>query len=63
MAKLVTYIDPPSGWRYGFPKELPDLRPDDIEAWLVEQGYPKWLLDDGMGKYIRCWQELVQDDS
>ena len=38
------FIDPPSGWKYGFPKEAPtNLREmdfHDITNWLVENGYP-----------------------
>lgn len=34
------YIDPPSGWMYGFPKEFPD-GVDDVNSWLVDNGYPK----------------------
>lgn len=42
MAKeLVKYIDPPSGWKYGFPKKLPDPPPMNVGAWLVENGYPQ----------------------
>ena len=34
-------IDPPGGWLYGFPKELPEEVQDlDINTWLVENGYP-----------------------
>ena len=45
-------IDPPSGWRYGFPKEMPeDLKPEDINEWLVLNGYPKEMIDD-LGEYF-----------
>lgn len=37
--ETVTMIDPDEGWRYGFPKVLPD-RTGNIKAWLVENGYP-----------------------
>ncbi len=41
----VLYVDPPSGWRYGFPKALPaDLIDDDVRPWLVAQGYPASCL-------------------
>ena len=33
-------IDPPSGWKYGFPKPIPD-EVKDIKKWLVENGYPQ----------------------
>jgi hypothetical protein len=41
MAKM---IDPPSGWRFGFPKELPD-NVKDVMKWLVENGYPQSEID------------------
>lgn len=33
-------IDPAKGWRYGFPKELPE-DVEDIQQWLLDQGYPE----------------------
>lgn len=39
--KEITMIDPPGGWRFGFPKELPDPKPESIVEWLVENGYPQ----------------------
>ena len=53
-------IDPPSGWKYGFPKpiqeELFTLGSDsDLEEWLVGEGYPK--EDVGLAlKYSRYWE-------
>lgn len=38
------FIDPPSGWRYGFPKEYPrplSMNYDSVKLWLIENGYPK----------------------
>ncbi len=43
-------IDPPSGWRYGFPKEV------SMENWLLECGYPEKDLELAM-KYGRSWYE------
>jgi hypothetical protein len=50
------YIDPPEGWRYGFPKEIPDNV--DTIKWLVENGYPKEEIDK-LGDYFICryWNE------
>jgi hypothetical protein len=56
--ELVTLIDPPSGWKYGFPKALPDPRPTDMEQWFRDEGYPQSEIDLGMLNYVRCWQEL-----
>lgn len=48
----VTMIDPPSGWKYGFPKVLPDNVEDTLK-WLVEQGYPQSEIDK-CGKHFHC---------
>jgi len=56
MAKM---IDPPSGWRYGFPKELPkEIKPGGINDWLISEGYPKEVIDD-LGEYFhyRMWEK------
>lgn len=49
MKNSVMMIDPPSGWRYGFPKQVPDnLREMDSSAlgkWLVDNGYPQSEVD------------------
>lgn len=57
---MALYIDPPSGWRYGFPRVIPEDRRDEIEKWLVENGYPQSEIDS-LGKYfyvnVRMWEE------
>ena len=45
-------IDPPSGWKYGFPKHLPDGK--DYKELLRESGYPKEDIDFAM-KHSRMW--------
>jgi hypothetical protein len=51
-------VDPPAGWKYGFPKKLPSPPPEDFNKWLVEQGYPKALIEDfGNCFYVRYIQE------
>ena len=44
MKKLM--VDPPEGWRYGFPKpvheEFHTLGEDfDLKKWFISEGYPK----------------------
>jgi len=38
------YIDPPSGWQYGFPKKAPanlrEMDTNDLNIWLSQNGYP-----------------------
>jgi len=58
--KTVQYIDPPSGWKYGFPKIIPD-GVTDVMAWLLEQGYPQKEIDScGKHFYCRHWNEEVE---
>jgi hypothetical protein len=47
---IIKMIDPPSGWMYGFPKEIPEVV-TDVNAWLIENGYPKKHIDD-LGEYF-----------
>jgi hypothetical protein len=58
----VTYVDPPSGWRYGFPKPLPDPAPENMVQWFIEQGYPESLIKEGMLNYVGCWQQEVEEE-
>lgn len=54
-------IDPPSGWRYGFPKMIPKEHQHRTLEWLVEQGYPKHIIDElGDHFVIRYWNAQVE---
>lgn len=49
------FVDPPSGWKYGFPKKVnEDIT--DINLWLIKNGYPKKEIDslDNIF-YVRYW--------
>lgn len=48
-------IDPPSGWQFGFPRELPP-EVENLGEWLVEVGYPPEDVDLAL-KYSRYWEE------
>lgn len=50
------YIDPPSGWRYGFPKEFIEEDCHNLELWLIANGYPEKDAEFG-AKYARWWRE------
>lgn len=39
-------VDPPSGWRYGFPKVWNRKTHPDMTAWLIENGYPPKAASD-----------------
>lgn len=56
--KNVTMIDPPSGWKYGFPKVLPDPKPENVLQWLISNGYPQSEIDScGQHFYCRYWEQ------
>lgn len=52
-------FDPPQGWMYGFPKELP-REVTNMRQWLIDEGYPEQDVDHAM-KYSRMWQQEVDD--
>jgi len=61
----VLMCDPPSGWKYGFPKPLPADLPknESIIPWLLEQGYPQAEVDAcGKHFYCRYWETEVDDE-
>lgn len=59
MKNTVRMIDPPSGWKYGFPKAIPSTVENVLE-WLVENGYPQAEIDAcGEHFYCRYWEKEV----
>lgn len=59
----VLIIDPPSGWRYGFPKPVPeDFHTSDIDLskWLIGEGYPESDIELAL-KYSRYWETEIED--
>jgi hypothetical protein len=51
--KLIS-IDPPSGWKYGFPKTVTESEfseIDNLKEWCIEQGYPA-AEADSFGEYF-----------
>lgn len=42
------WVDPPSGWRYGFPKLYDPAKDGPMREWLVKSGYPKALADKNL---------------
>jgi hypothetical protein len=41
----IKVIDPPQGWKYGFPKPIPDAVVN-FRQWLIDNGYPERLIDE-----------------
>lgn len=63
MTKKVTMIDPPTGWRYGFPRAIPpEINFNDEQAlkkWLVEVGYPEEEVEFAL-TYSRYWKQEIE---
>lgn len=63
--KTVTIVDPPEGWRFGFPRQMPNSidqnDPKQIRAWMLDCGYPEKIML-GYGEYFhyRVWQEEIK---
>ena len=59
---LITMIDPPSGWKYGFPRP-DDWDPDSGETrteWFVRHGYPRELAENI--PYCRYWEQEEESE-
>ena len=41
-------VDPPSGWRYGFPRLYDPATDGDVTEWLIAHGYPESLARQGL---------------
>ena len=67
MKKMVLMCDPPSGWKYGFPKAMPQEFTDDYKGfvgWLTSEGYPEGEIRKmGDHFYCRYWQEEIEVES
>lgn len=55
-----TIIDPPEGWKYGFPKPIPN-EINDLSEWLFGEGYPMDLIPLAI-KHSRYWEEDVPEE-
>jgi hypothetical protein len=42
------WVDPPSGWRYGFPRLYDPAADGDMTAWMIRNGYPERLARQGL---------------
>lgn len=56
-------IDPPSGWKYGFPKPVPGgyIKSESLmRVWLEGEGYPSDSIDLAL-KHSRYWETEVDE--
>lgn len=53
---MALFVDPPEGWKFGFPKEVP-VGEKPSHQWLIDNGYPAEKIDEMGGNMIlRCWE-------
>jgi hypothetical protein len=52
----ITIYDPPSGWRYGFPRQYKPLDGETLAETLLRDGYPQQEIDYGGAEYVRFWE-------
>lgn len=57
-----TYVDPPQGYKYGFPKEVTEEAYLDFRKFLLDNGYPEKDVEFAM-KYCRMWEEEMEDEN
>lgn len=58
--KTVIY-DPPTGWRYGFPKVYNPLPDETLEQTLIRDGYPEKDAEFA-SKHCRFWTREVWEN-
>ena len=57
------WIDPPSGWKYGFPKVYDREVDGNCTEWMLKNGYPQKEIDScGDHFYVRQWEYEDQSE-
>ena len=50
------WVDPPEGWKYGFPAIYDHEKDGQLSEWIVKRGYPISLIQEyGNVWSVRCW--------
>ena len=56
MTSKKVWVDPPMGWKFGFPLIYDPDKDGDITEWMIKCGYPKETMDSyGDYFYSRHW--------
>lgn len=57
---IFRWVDPPSGWQYGFPKLWNGE--GDVNEWMIGHGYPAEQIEKlGEYFYTRCWHPTQEE--
>jgi len=50
------WVDPPEGWKYGFPAIYDPETDGQLSEWIVRKGYPLLTIKEyGDAWAVRCW--------
>ena len=56
MQSEMIWVDPPEGWKYGFPAIYDPEKDGQLSEWIVKKGYPVSLIQEyGDVWSVRCW--------
>ena len=57
-------VDPPSGWKYGFPRNYNSKTDGDLGEFLVKHGYPRGDIDFALRhcRFISSGSEWSEED-
>ena len=55
------WVDPPEGWKYGFPAIYDPDTDGQLSDWVVRKGYPLLTIKEyGDSWAVRCWPVEVK---
>ena len=55
------WVDPPEGWKYGFPAIYDPNTDGQMSDWIVRKGYPLLTIKEyGESWAVRCWPVEVK---
>jgi len=54
--EMQIWVDPPEGWKYGFPAIYDPEKDGQMSEWIVRKGYPLQTIKEyGESWAVRCW--------
>jgi len=54
--EMQIWVDPPEGWKYGFPAIYDPEKDGQMSEWIVRKGYPLLTIKEyGDAWAVRCW--------
>jgi len=56
MHRKIKFVDPPSGWKYGFPAAYDETKDGTLQQFLLKKGYPEKDIPFAL-LHMRSWIE------